>query len=403
MRLAFVTDELPRPGTAGHLTSNHALIGWAQTQGHDVKILLTGTRLASPVTLYRLAPVTGPHVCALGPFILPRTARALITALARFLFKKLPQSLVNKINLNKTTTEILGSFTSPSDAVWCAAHIKRWQPDAIFIDTIFRTPVIDSLQNPDLTTILLTHDVFHRRHAALAAAGYRVIPATLTYEDEARYLQRASFAAAVQPEEAKLIAAMRGGREKTFLLTMPATPCPRPEAVAREPNRLVFLGSDALPNRDGLRWFIADIWPLLAGCGVTLDIIGTAGPALGPLPAGMTSHGRVQNPAPILHRASLAIAPLRVGSGLKIKLLDYARHGLTTVTTSSGLAGFASDGAPFIQADTSQAFAEAIVTALINPPTDQAALTYIAKHYGNDSAFHGLAAALNCNKNIINK
>jgi succinoglycan biosynthesis protein ExoO len=165
---------------------------------------------------------------------------------------------------------------------------------------------------------------------------------------------------------------------------------------------MVFLGSDSLPNLDGLRWFIADIWPLLTGHGITLDIIGDAGTALGPLPAGMTSHGRVQNPGPILHRASLAIAPLRVGSGLKIKLLDYARHGLTTITTSSGLAGFVPDGAPFILADTKDDFAHAILMSLANPPSDLAALGYIKDHYGNDSVFDELAAALACNK-IITK
>jgi hypothetical protein len=402
MRLAFVTDELPRPGMAGHLALNHAIITWAQAQGHDVKILLTGTRLASPVTWYPLAPVAGPHFFSLGHFIFPKTPCALITATARLILKKLPQTIVNKINPNKNTTATLGNFTSPTDAAWCAAHIKRWQPDAIFIDTIFRTPVIDALQNPDLNTILVTHDVFHRRHAALAAAGYRVIPETLSYQDEASYLQRASFAAAVQPEEAALITAMRHGKH-TFVLPMPATPCPRPPGLQREQNRLVFLGSDSLPNLDGLRWFLAEIWPHLAGHNIILDIIGDAGPALGRVPEDVKIHGRVKNPEQTLHRASLAIAPLRVGSGLKIKLLDYARHGLTTITTSNGLAGFAPDGAPFIQADTNQAFAQAIITALPNPPADQAAFAYIAKYYGNDSVFDGLAAALACNETITKR
>jgi len=402
MRLVFVTDELPRPGTAGHLTANHALIAWAQTQGYDVKILLTGTRLASPITWYSVAPVAGLHFLSFGHFIIPKTPRALITATARFIFKKLPQSLVNKINPNKNTAAILGNFINPSDAAWCAAHIKHWQPGAILIDTIFRTPVINALQNPDLTTILLTHDVFHRRHAALTAAGYRVIPATLTYENEASHLQRASFAAAVQPEEAALITAMRNGKS-TFVLPTPATPCPRPPGAARAKNRLVFMGSDSLPNLDGLRWFIADIWPLLAGHGIRLDIIGNAGPTLGRVPESVKIHGRVKNPAPTLHRASLAIAPLRVGSGLKIKLLDYARHGLTTVTTSTGLAGFVPDGAPFILADTKDDFAHAILMSLANPPSDLAALGYIKEHYGNDSVFDGLAAALACNKTIIKR
>jgi succinoglycan biosynthesis protein ExoO len=133
---------------------------------------------------------------------------------------------------------------------------------------------------------------------------------------------------------------------------------------------------------------------------VTLNIIGDAGPALGRVPAGVKIHGRVKNPAQTLHRASLAIAPLRVGSGLKIKLLDYARHGLTTITTSSGLAGFVPDGAPFILANTKDDFAHAILMSLANPPSDLAALGYIKDHYGHDNVFGGLAAALARNKKI---
>jgi len=67
--IAFVTDELPRPGTAGHLALNHAIIDWLQQEGFAVTILLTGSRLAWPVQRYTKARVMGPHVTQLGPYL----------------------------------------------------------------------------------------------------------------------------------------------------------------------------------------------------------------------------------------------------------------------------------------------------------------------------------------------
>ena len=163
---------------------------------------------------------------------------------------------------------------------------------------------------------------------------------------------------------------------------MPATGCPPPPATLRLPRRLVFVGSASLPNLDGLRWLFTEVWPLLRGHGVTLDLIGDCGAAFPALPDGVARLGRSTNLAPLLHRASLAIAPLRIGSGLKIKLLDYARHGLFTVATPASLEGFATaPDAPFIEARGPDAFARAILRQLAVLPPWQNALAYIARQY----------------------
>jgi succinoglycan biosynthesis protein ExoO len=130
---------------------------------------------------------------------------------------------------------------------------------------------------------------------------------------------------------------------------------------------------------------------------VTLDLVGDCGAAFKRLPSGVKRLGRVQNHAAILHRAVLAIAPLRVSSGLKIKILDYARHGLTTIMTPESLRGFAADAnAPFIVAGDAAAFSGAIAARLAAPDAKDAqrALAYVAKHYNAAASFSGLAAAL---------
>jgi succinoglycan biosynthesis protein ExoO len=393
--IAFVTDELPRPGSAGHLALNHAIISWARTEGFAPTILLTGARLTWPVERYEAAPVLGPHVRQFGPYLAVTSPLRILRLLTRGLLGRLPGWLTGRLRRARHKADaVLGSFPSPADMHWCARAVERLEPDAVLIDTIFRAPLLAEPELAGRNSIIIAHDVFHRRAQALAAAGYEVQPQPLTRTREATLLARAKSIAAIQPEEAEMIRAMCPACN-IFITPMPAVPCQRPTHIKRIPGRLVFVGSDSLPNLDGMRWFFAEIWPLLAGHGITLDIVGDCGPALRRLPPGVKIWGRVPNLAPILHRASLAIAPLRAGSGLKIKLLDYARHGLYTVATPPSLAGFELDPeAPFIAAGSAGMFAQAVLRNVANPPVQGEAIAYCTQHYGVAASFAGLRAAL---------
>lgn len=391
----FVTDELPRPGAAGHLALNHAIITWLQSQGFTVKILLTGARLGGPVQRYTAADVAGPHVRQWGKWIFAASAGALGGLAGRAMLHELPPGLRRQIRQARHKADmVLGGFPAPEDLRWCARAVARLRPEAVLIDTIFRAPLLAEPELKHCNSIIIAHDVFHRRAQAMQAAGYSVQPRDLTRARETTLLGRARSIAAIQPEEAEVISAMCPGAN-VFTTPMPALPCPPPPNVRRNSGRLVFVGSAGLPNLDGMRWFLAEIWPLLAGYGITLDIIGDCGTALRRLPPGVQAFGRVPDLSPYLHRAALAIAPLRAGSGLKVKLLDYARHGLTTVVTPPGLAGFQPDAnAPFVVAGSAVMFAEAVRRLAHNPPPPDEALTYCTSHYGVAASFSGLRAAL---------
>ena len=393
--IVFVTDELPKPGEAGHLALNAEILGWLRAEGHDVTILLTGKRLSAPLLRHGVQGVEGPHVFRLGRYAVAGSLAGFCLAVARMARRRLPAPLAARLRHRRQNTDaVLGSFVSAADLRCCAEVIARLKPEAVLIDTIFRAPLLAAPELLRMNSIVITHDVFYRRAEALRLAGYAVKPQALTREREAALLEKAQHIAAIQPEEAALLRDMCPSAN-IFIAPMPAPPCPPPH-TARLPGRLVFIGSDTLPNLDGLRWFLADIWPALQGEGITLDLIGDCGPALRQLPNGIVVHGRVKNLAPLLHRAALAISPLRAGSGLKIKMLDYARHGLFTIATPASLAGFhETHGSPFIRAETAEDFAAAILQHVVTPQPPQTPLAYITRHYGRESVFAGLRAALN--------
>jgi glycosyltransferase involved in cell wall biosynthesis len=142
---------------------------------------------------------------------------------------------------------------------------------------------------------------------------------------------------------------------------MPARPRPRPQAVQREAGLLVFVGSASAHNLDGLRWFLAEVWPRLRALLPTarLEVCGTVGRALGTAPPeGVALRGVVADLGSVLHRAAVAVAPVLAGSGLKIKLLDYVAHGLPVVATGIAAAGFEpAPERPFIVTDDAEGFA----------------------------------------------
>jgi succinoglycan biosynthesis protein ExoO len=395
MRYVFITDELPRPGFAGHLALNFAILSWLRQLGHEVVVLLVGARLAGPLEHYGFAHVVGPQVVRLGGRLAPRSPRTAARILARALLRLLPARLAGRVRgATHGANTVLGSFAAAPDLAWCGKYVARARPDAVLIDTIFRAGLLAEPGMSNVNSVIIAHDVFHRRHQALTSAGYAVRPARLTRADEAAWLCGARHIAAIQPDEARLLAAMCP-IQNVFLTPMPAIPAPPPPGQMRLPGRLVFVGSAALPNIDGLRWFLSDVWPLLQGRGITLDLVGNCAATLPRTPAGVARLGRVADLAPVLHRACLAIAPLRVGSGLKVKLLDYARHGLFTIATPASLEGFAPDAqAPFISANGPAAFAQAILHALDTPPPPGPALDYVARHYGQTASFAALGRAL---------
>ncbi|HQT85610.1 MAG TPA: glycosyltransferase family 4 protein [Acidiphilium rubrum] len=357
------------------------------------------TRPRLPLPVMRLAKggpfasVLGPRLVQTGRFLTAAEPRAAGAALARAV---LPGRLWRGGRQARGNDVVLGAFISDDEAAWIGARIAAAPPDFILIDTMFRTRLLDRPELQGMRAVVVTHDLFHRRHAALKMAGYRVEPATLTRQDEAVLLDRAGAIVAIQPEEAAFLRDMCPDRP-VITVPMPAATQPRPQGVRRDPDRLVFVGSDTLPNLDGLRWFFDAIWPGLRAARpqIALDLAGDCGIAIGRMPPGVRRLGRLADLAPALHGAALAIAPLRTGSGLKVKLLDYARHGLWTVATNEARTGLACDSRPPIfVADHPATFGATILAALAQQPIEADALAFISRHYAAAQIFAPLTDLL---------
>ena len=121
------------------------------------------------------------------------------------------------------------------------------------------------------------------------------------------------------------------------------------------------------PNQDAVAWLTESIWPQVQerSPGYLLHLVGDMPPAMlekcNALP-GIRAHGRVADLQPLMENCRVALAPLRVGAGVKGKINSAMSHGLPVIATSIAAEGmFISDGVDALIADHAPAFAEAIV------------------------------------------
>jgi hypothetical protein len=108
---------------------------------------------------------------------------------------------------------------------------------------------------------------------------------------------------------------------------------------------LLFIGRlDWLPNRNGLTWFLENVWQQLRvkRQNVFLKIAGVGdGRWLQRFRnhAGIEFLGRVDDLQPLYESCSLSIAPLFQGSGTRVKIIESARYARAVVTTTLGAEG----------------------------------------------------------------
>ena len=146
----------------------------------------------------------------------------------------------------------------------------------------------------------------------------------------------------------------------------------RPNGQTPASPSLVFTGMMAyVPNSDGMLYFLDEIFPLINRKvpGVTITIVGNRPPRelLRRASDQVIITGYVDDVRPFVERASVYVAPLRIGSGTRLKILEALSMKKPVVTTSIGCEGLdILDGESALVADEPEAFASRVIELLQN-------------------------------------
>jgi len=146
----------------------------------------------------------------------------------------------------------------------------------------------------------------------------------------------------------------------------------RIEVRIRNPS-LMCVGNFAyMPNADSVKFLCEEIFPIIKKelPEAQLYLVGNAPStnikALGEI-SGITVTGRVQNLVPYYKNTDLVVCPLRIGGGIKVKILEAIHYGKAIVSTSIGVQGIPTiPNSPIVVADTPECFAKHVVRLLMN-------------------------------------
>jgi glycosyltransferase involved in cell wall biosynthesis len=159
-------------------------------------------------------------------------------------------------------------------------------------------------------------------------------------------------------------------RVSPFGLALP----PAADPGREQPGSLLFVGNFThQPNRDAALWLAREIMPALLSRRpeARLRIVGSSAPPEILALAGGVVEVVADAPSvePYTEAAAVVVAPVRVGGGMRMKVLQALAAGKATVTTSRGSEGFDcfAESPPLALADEAEGFADAIATLLDEP------------------------------------
>lgn len=160
------------------------------------------------------------------------------------------------------------------------------------------------------------------------------------------------------------------------------------------PSEPVVIFTGALytgPNRDGIRWFCREVWPFVRSkvADAALWIVGSRpGPDVTSLAdcEGVEVMPDVAEVRPYVERARVAVVPLRIGSGTRLKALEAMSAGRPVVGTTIGLDGLGLlDGRHALFADAPEEFAAAVCRLLVDDVSAASLATegrrFVEEHY----------------------
>lgn len=365
IRVLHLTTELPTdPGASGGSTRQFQLLAALAAQGHDVTVV-------APVfaTQRRGDPVGALRDVGVRLVAAPRRASRLAEARAGLLRNPglAPRAAV--MPFYAMQTELLAV-----DMLRVVAGAMPSAPDVVVVEHDFCAALRERLpwHVPAVLTVHnVTADYYAQRAASargLRRAAYRVESARAE-RFIGPLLERYARVVAMSDADAALLRA----RTSTPVEVVPNGTTIGPVVVAVQAHpTILFTGTmNHPPNREGILWFHAHVWPLVRRelPDARLLVVGRHPQAevlaLAERDRSVEVTGEVADMAPYFADATVVVAPLLSGGGTRLKILDAFAARRAVVATSLGAAGLdVQGGRHLLVADDGPGFASATVRLL---------------------------------------
>lgn len=247
-------------------------------------------------------------------------------------------------------------------------------PDLVHIDSLDLAAYIESVSH--IPTVVTHHNVesqLLKRRAKIETrwpyAHYFSLQADLLEHIEKQFVPAVSLNLVCSANDMSTLAELTGARNILVVPNGVDTEYFRGSGSTEEDNCIGVGGTTWFPNKDALDYLYHDILPAVRhrSAKPKFHWVGRAAEHEVKLGAsrGVTLYGYVSDIRPYVDRASCFIAPLRVGGGTRLKLLDAWSMGKAIVSTSIGCEGISAvDGENILVRDDADGFADAVIEVL---------------------------------------
>ena len=257
---------------------------------------------------------------------------------------------------------LLSRIPSASEQAELAAVVRRHAPACVVVEYSSFAPAFAHMSQVPGRGVLM-HDLFSSRADSFRAAGKKPDHGDITLAQEAQRLASANLVLHASMNELQRLSPLAPGARHVWM--RPTTTARRDAQQSRAPAAL-FMGAGHEGNREGLNHLLTDIWPLVRARlpDAKLVVAGTIGDGLAS-ENGIEAVGRVDDLASLAGPDRIGLAPIRVSSGVAIKVADYMGLGMPVIGYPGGLDGFGSElDSASIRVHSTEAFADALVELL---------------------------------------
>ena len=286
----------------------------------------------------------------------------------------------------------------PYEHAFFGRAIAKIQPDALLFNYCWMSPIVQSLADPSrFLKFTLTFDLRHISSTLVNGEIVWTEGLFMSKELETKYLRDADVIVAIRADDAQTFSELLP--DKKAVVAYPALePCPSSRVPL--PNRCLFVAAENEANREGILWFLAEVWPKVraANPATQLHICGTICKTLTAEHPGVVLRGFVDSLEAVYEEASVVIVPLLRGSGVKIKLMEAIAHGKACVSTPIGSEGVPALDSCVAIAGTAEAFAKHVIDLLTDDTArrslEEQALSTVTEKFSAEVCYGPLLAQI---------
>ncbi|HEY4357014.1 MAG TPA: glycosyltransferase [Acidobacteriaceae bacterium] len=400
-RIVFLTREPVIHQLGGSTTYAFNLLEILVGYGADVVVVTTSAFSSSPLLWFRPVATLPAGVKFSAPgffraggmylnlFSLNAWARAFSRMGTRSPLLRPLSTLAEKLFAGRIFANAW-DLTPPSARERAAAlrEIATRDATTVIANYAFWGPLLRDEALRGCKRVILMHDLLSARVQLFLQSGTPLDSPEIGEAEEMEWLSSADCVLAAQQREAEAIQP----RISACVLVQPMVYRPRRFEASAEKGRCLFVGANIAPNQTGLRWFLDEVWPQVRReyPQATLAVVGTICSWMEDGIPGVVKLNIVPSIETEYARASLCVAPLRIGSGIKIKLIEALSFGKAAVSTSVGVQGLEEWIAGAVEVcDEASSFATAVVHLLRDDGArnahEEAALHLIQQHYSAEA------------------